>query len=341
MAQRSFGFVSQGEKLQTARWIEGSWQRTEGPSPPSGTSRIVKSDQGELLAVGAAGVFRLDEEDGDGATLMGIRLPFMGDGPFTALGPAPPLPFGPPVATAVSPDAEIIAVYREGRLVLLRRSAEGLYQRVGETTLEDATSAAVLALTDERLLVAQADGRVVLLDVESLEQVAEFRPAGAAEPYQAIAHPSEGWLVVAFHNGEIAVFDAMDQHTTTLGHDVSAITFDGPNLLVADRADRVRAYSLDPMRDVRAWAPPLDTLGMTYYYFVLPFHTLFPKPSALSEVTNYLLTDQETMALGPPGNSGLDQQRRTIDVEGPIWSSLAFVGVMLAAACLYIQRVDF
>jgi len=30
-----------------------------------------------------------------------------------------------------------------------------------------------------------------------------------------------------------------------------------------------------------------------------------------------------------------------IDVWGPIWSNLAFVAVMLAIGCIYVERKDF
>jgi hypothetical protein len=63
-------------------------------------------------------------------------------------------------------------------------------------------------------------------------------------------------------------------------------------------------------------------------------------PGELSNVVSYLLTEQETVAAN--ANSGdLSQRRIKVNVYGPVWSSLAFLAVILTATCLYVRRTDF
>ena len=37
----------------------------------------------------------------------------------------------------------------------------------------------------------------------------------------------------------------------------------------------------------------------------------------------------------------LADKRKNVEVAGPIWSSLAFLVVVLTVACLYVRQADF
>ena len=43
------------------------------------------------------------------------------------------------------------------------------------------------------------------------------------------------------------------------------------------------------------------------------------------------------VAVGIPADSAI----KTVNVAGPVWSSVAFLSVMLTLACLYVWRTDF
>jgi hypothetical protein len=78
-----------------------------------------------------------------------------------------------------------------------------------------------------------------------------------------------------------------------------------------------------------------------YRYVIQPVYAVFPKPSEMDSSITYLLTERETMDMqaGPRGDPNSAQIK--IDPWAPVWSSLAFVAVTLAAACVYLQRQDF
>ena len=72
-------------------------------------------------------------------------------------------------------------------------------------------------------------------------------------------------------------------------------------------------------------------------------YTLLPKPGELGDVVSYLLTQQETRTDGPPfmgQPADLREERETIDIYGPLNSSLLFVMVILGLTCLQLHRVD-
>ena len=119
------------------------------------------------------------------------------------------------------------------------------------------------------------------------------------------------------------------------------MTFDGPSsLLVADRATRVTRYELEPFHVAEERAPPMDNIEVGYYYGVIPLYTVLPNPGELANVVEYLLTDRTTVAEGLNPHD-LSDNRKDVDLSAPIWSSLAFLAVVLTIACLYVRQADY
>ena len=339
-----FDFLGPGLTLNTARWNAGAWKWDTGPAPPSGASWLFHTPQGETLLVAASGVYRLDEKaesQRPAPKVLGFTLPLGGGGPYVAVGPQPPLHWKESCAAALHPASGDLVVYDAGTLTYLRRDPQGHYARGPQRSWPTTDRGVALAFAGQRIVVAQADGRILLLDAETLKTEKEWSPVGQSEPFQAMATAEGGWFAVLFHTGTLVLFDAEGQRRTSFGS-ISAASFQGNDaLLVADRAVRVTQYGLDPLHREQTYAPRLDALQATYRYFLLPFSTVFPKPGKLGNVVNYLLTKQETVSAGSP-TSGADlrQTRVRLDVAGPFWSSLAFIVVVLGLTCLYLHRAD-
>ena len=77
-----------------------------------------------------------------------------------------------------------------------------------------------------------------------------------------------------------------------------------------------------------------------YGYGVNWLYTIFPKPGELDNLVLFLLTDQETQAVGGQ-EANLQSERAVLNIWTPLWSNLAFLVVMLTLTCLYISRRDF
>jgi hypothetical protein len=204
-------------------------------------------------------------------------------------------------------------------------------------------TAAAIAIGGQTILLALSDGRLLVLGRGDLEVKHEFRPFGDNLPRIAAAAPGGRWLAVLYRNHKLWLYDTREDRPAGLSFsgqgDISAIAFEGPNqLLVADLATRVTLYGLDPLAMGASRAPALDNVAKVYHYGVMPLYTLLPKPGELGNAIGYLLADKEDADSIP---QEFQQRRSDIDVAGPIWSSLAFLAVVLSVSCLYVWRSDF
>jgi hypothetical protein len=111
-------------------------------------------------------------------------------------------------------------------------------------------------------------------------------------------------------------------------------------MLVVDRAKRVSEYDLDTLNRARSFAPQLTPLEIGYYYAVIPIYTVFPKPGELDNTVQYLLQKDETINVGMQ-TGDLQAKRVRLRPWAPVRSSAIFVLVILAIACVYIERQDF
>jgi hypothetical protein len=184
----------------------------------------------------------------------------------------------------------------------------------------------------------------LLLDSATLKVKQEIPPAGDATPRFAQASPDGRWFVLLSHTRMLRMFDAKEGKPAGVSFtgqgDISAAAFSSDRLLVSDRVNRVTTYRLDTLQSEDRRAPVLTPLERVYYYVIVPIYTVFPKPGELSNVVSYLLTEQETVAANA-NSADLSQRRIKVNVYGPVWSSLAFLVVVLTVTCLYVRRTDF
>lgn len=333
---RGFGGGARVPTLWIAARTDG-WARRKGPVAPAGTTELFVDGTGEILAAGVQGVSRLSRNDAGQAG--GDKA----DESFTPAGPNPPLQLQAPLAYALNVATGEIAIRSQSTVTLLERNSDGNFSKKRESEISGG-GGAVLAFAGPTLLAALEDGRVLLLDAATLKVQQEFLPAGEFTPRFAMADPNGRWFVVLSHNRTLRMFDAragkpVDVSFTGQG-DISAAAFSGDRLLVTDRVNRVTSYQLDPFRVQDRRAPALTPLERVYRYALIPIYTIFPKPGELGNVVSYLLTERETVATNA-SSEDLSQRRVRINVYGPVWSSLAFLVVVLTLACAYVSRTDF
>ena len=65
------------------------------------------------------------------------------------------------------------------------------------------------------------------------------------------------------------------------------------------------------------------------------------KPGELSTTIHYLLTEEDTVSNNEPFPDNLQEGRTKLRPWQPVWSSLAFMVVVLAIGCWYIERQEF
>jgi hypothetical protein len=59
----------------------------------------------------------------------------------------------------------------------------------------------------------------------------------------------------------------------------------------------------------------------------------------MQNLVSWLMTRQETATAGMEND--MSAPRVVLDVWTPLWSNLAFLGVMLGLTCVYLARKDF
>ncbi len=338
-----------GSTLQIGHKRDG-WMQVDGPALPEGTFALLPDPHGRLLAVTYSGVQRLT---GDLDTKKKLKVFFMEipqslEQPFQAAGPDSELKLNTPAVAAVNPKSADVAIYSRGKLLLLK-CIESKYSLVKSVAVDgDEEQGAAIAFAGSTILLGLADGRLLNYSSPELERRDQYEPETHSQPRFVCTSPDGAWFAVVFHNARMYVLNAENadesgmQLADVRGQGaISAVLFT-PNdtLLVVDRAKRVSEYELETFRLQDSFAPTLTTMEMAYYYVVAPIYTVFPKPSELDNTIQYVLKKEETTDLGMQ-QGDLQAMRERIRPWAPVRSSLIFMVVMLAIACVYIERQDF
>lgn len=355
------GFMSPGGTLFSGRQND-NWRLSQVVAVPTGTTGLFAGPKGEVIAVGASGVFKLEDSNSAAskdakaaeATVPPATRPIVGaaaEKPSPAEGAAPRfVEVGPAsglagqVAAAMDSASGDLAVFSRGRLRILKPDDKGQFAQSARADIDDA-QAAVVGFGGSSVIVVLADGTIKWFDAQDLALRGKFSSASPRAPRFAVVSPNGRWLAVLFHNGRLWLYDTERDAEASKSIDgqgeISAVTFAPDNaLLAADRFTRVTRYQLDPPAVTERVQPEMDFLERVYRYGLKPIYTVFPKPGELGNMVSYLLTEQDTQA--PMGREDdLASQRLKIDVWGPIWSNLAFVVIFVCLGGLYTAYKDF
>ncbi len=357
---RRFSLMSSTVPLAMGSAAE-HWRRREGIGVPQGTTLLEFDSNDKLLAVAQSGIFRQTGElinKTAGSTpgsiqILGlnVQLPFgaKAENAFTEVGPA--MRLSHPFAAAVNSKNDEIAIYnREVLSVLAPDTAAGELPATGryiERLRKEVpdNGIGVMAVAGDRIVLGNDKAAIQIYNSSDLRLLSRFEPAPGVSARFIEASPDARHFAVLLHDRSLWLYDATSDSLSAAKVDgqgeISTAVFDGPeHLLVADRTSRVTCYAFPQMTvDWRVEQSP-DWLETTYRYLVRPLHTAFPKPTEVDSVVQFLLMDQRTRIAGPR-DGDLRTRQVALDLWGPFWSSLAFIGVMLTMGCIYTQRKDF
>lgn len=351
--QRLFALANPMSPFRTARSNllrigdrTDDWRRIEGAAPPAGTTALFVDPRGRLLAVTANNVYRLagdPTEKPRRVKMFGVEMP-VGNSASAFSPVSPALRLHAPLSAAMDPTTGDLAFYDGQTLTTLALDQSDRYRVQTQKRLEK-PEPGVVALSGKTLLLVLADGWTIALDSADFKRLCEFRPEGRNAPRFVEASADGLYFTVLFHNRKLYLYDAerrqMSPAPVAGQGDISAVAFaPGNRLLAADRFTRANAYRLPEGALERQYAPARSTLEQAYFFVIKPIYTVFPKPGELNNLVNYLLTDETSVsAQGRPED--LQAGRITVDIWGPVWSSLAFVSAAVALGCWYTSRKDF
>jgi ABC-type transport system involved in multi-copper enzyme maturation permease subunit len=315
---------------------KADWNRQESIRTPAGAKTLFIDPQGNIVVAGTGGIHRFDGEPLQQSDK---------EGQFVKIGgPAPESYWRTPFHAAMHPVSGNLLAFHAGNLTLLKRGGNGKYT-LDRTNDLKTNEEALIAYAGKRMVSAFGNGKIRVSQDPLCRKYQTFEPFGNNEPRSVSATPDGRWFAVLFHHRKLWLYDATKQEVVSSRisgqGDISAVTFSSNNLLlVSDRFGRVSEYQLHPAQLKKQMETPGETLELVYRYGVKPLYTIFPKPGELDNLVSYLLTDQETQAVGGQGAS-LQSERAVLNIWEPVWSNLAFLTVMLALTCLYISRRDF
>ncbi len=326
------------------------WQRISSVSTPAGTHALFVDDDGQILIAGTAGLFRFE---GDPTVahvpveVFGVDIaPQTKAGKFVNVGPEDGNAWLPPFAADRNPENGDVAIFSRGELTILKPVEDGKFIVAAKTDLET-KQPALVGYSGKTVVVALGDGKVQVLDADTLKPTATFEPFGDDKPHQVAAASNGRWFAVEFHNNKLWLYDAntgapLKADIAGQGN-ISAVAFTADSkLLVADRYPRVMEYDLESDTVERRYETKSDFWELGYRFFLKPVYTIFPKPGELDNMVAYLLTDEETSQVGVEnGPENLQAERIQLNIWQPVWSNLVFLAVILGLTCLYIERKDF
>ena len=333
---------------------EDDWSRIEGNHLPSWVRKLFIDKDGQVIAVTPKGIYRLegDLEAPVGPdrpiTIAGFELPWSTrtEETYRSIGLEPWLSLSSRFTVDMHPVTSALAFYDRQTLILLERDEQGKYTRKQELDV-DADKKAVIGFSGTTVVLATENGQVHVIDTQRLKESHSFSPFGETTPRYLATAPNGRWFAIGFHNEKVSLFDAKRQRESDLylagqGNLTVAAFTDTSSLLLADHRKRVFEYELDPFSKNLKLDPKLTRFEYVYRYFINPIYTIFPKPGELDSAVAYLLTDQDTMSVSPNDSyDALGGVREKLDVWTPIWSSLAFVAVILTIGSWYVHRKDF
>jgi len=343
-----FGFGGQRVSLRLARAGDG-WTVRDGHSVPTGTAAIAVASDSSVLAVSQGDVARLQgNPDGKGSSFrfLGLRVPLTGAGDFqSCLADKEKWSFPDPLAIAADPRQPRLAICANRDVFVLTQQEGGNYAVTAQQTLEGkAGEASAVAIGNASVLVAREDGKLWLLSAGDLTVKKELTLEKKTQPRFVAADAAGSRFAVLFQNRYLWLIDAVtgDARRAPIGAQgqISGFSWTSEKLLVGDYANRAVAYDQAKFTRLQVYRPALTRVELAYYYLIKPLHTLFPKPRMLNNTVQYALTGKRTTDMGL-FQGDLSQQREDLDPWRPVWSGLAFVGVMLLVSCIYIERHEF
>jgi hypothetical protein len=337
--RRGFRLLAPTVNLQFAT-AENAWARQEGPAAPAGVRQLFLTEQNQLLAVATDGVFRLQVAEGQPLSRKSAK--------FVFAGPNPRLKLDEDSTAGFDRVTGQVVTYGQGVLSLLAPNAEGKYELQAERKFEgDPNPAEGLCLVSRgKVLLALEDGRVLQLAGSDLKTEEEYTAFRYDDPRFMAVSPDGRWCAVLYHGGDVWLYDAEERKPVrprlTGRGDLSAVGFDAEGrLMLCDQGARVIRYDLKEGREASRAAPAPGLLEYAYHYAVKPLYSIFRKPVELDNVSTWLLTEKDSLAMGGPDEGDLQQARTKLDAWGTIRHSAVFVAVVLGITCFYISRRDF
>jgi len=318
------------------------WNTLPGPEIPEQVFRILELDE-QLVVISRLGIYRIACEQimpGSSSNRSLFGLPMR-----TAFDEVSPRGFRmTDNTTAVVSDNSSILVYTSGTVTLMRFEKERL-QIAAECKLDgDGSEAALLASTSRLNVVARDKLPIHILDA-NLNEIAKVELPKGELPKQLSWIPNGEVLAVLTHTGKLYQLDCstflISSLRTPLKEKLTCMKWkDGKQVWLGVAPNSACLVDIKKAAVVRRLTPRPKTSERIYNLLVSPLYRYNPKPSALNQSMQYLLTGSATF---DPQliTVKLDTAKVQLDIWQPIISNTVFVVLILAVSCIYLARKEY
>ncbi len=354
--QPEFSRFNQAGPARVFRGEAGdNFNRSGNSSTPEPVFGIYKTRDGKLILPGARSVHQLkdDTEDIRNARnflrdMLGGLMPGSGSAGFEIVSSGLKPGLRPDAAVAWNPADESIVCRDRDLLLLLTRSPEGKWSESTRKQL-DRKKPALIAAGGDKILMAESDGRIEILNQSTLEVVTSGSIPAGDKPKRAEVAPDGSRAAVLTHAGVLVIFHAADNRFTALSvntpRTISGIRFLDSGELAVGAGRSLLLVNPDTGAITRSWNGQIQWPVHLYDYVVKPLHSIFPRPGDLDNTVRYLVTGESSVAVEEGGTTTDDDDLSAPRIVFNPWASFgtnsAFLAVMLLLGCLYIARSDF
>ena len=256
------------------------------------------------------------------------------------------------ISSALNSTSDQILIYSEGDLHLLNPAEDGGYTLQTSVNL-DTSKQAVIAASGKYCIVGLGDGRVIVVDCNTLNIVTELPAEPTAIPRVCVAATDGSWLAVLRHDESVTLFSGdsgqrMSWSPPESGVCTAVASSPDGKLLVSDGRLAVRQYDIGSAQQTAEWSQPTSWVYDFYDLAIYPIWSALPKPSQLDRFVPFVMSGEDSVLVnetrGPPGSvdrESLQQERETFNYNKVFRDNAIFVLIMLGLGCLYVSRSDF
>jgi hypothetical protein len=332
-----------------------NFTRAGGNTTPEPVFGIYRTRDGRTILPGTRSIHLLKEDPENIRNartflrdMLGGLLPAGGSAGFESLTPGIKLGLRPDAAVAWNPADESFVCRDREQLFVLTPTAENKYTETKRKKL-DLEKPALLAAGGNTVLMAEADGRIEVLNQATLEVIASGAIPKLDKPKRVEMSPDGKRGAVLTHAGALIIYNSADNSflplTISTPRTLATIRFIDADRLAIGAGRTILEVNSTSGEVLKSFQGQIQWPVYLYDYVVKPLHVILPRPGDLDNTVRYLVTGESSVVVeeeGGPGNEDdLSSPRIVFNPWSAFGTNSVFLAVMLLLGCAYISRSDF
>lgn len=323
------------------------WFADTGPELPAQLFDVVELGD-TVVAVCRGGLFRLDLDKLDVSQagqkgLFGIQLPWMTQNAFENIAPKDYF-LSANSHAAPTQAGDGLIVFSSGSLDHLVYESDTLRVAHSAKLDGDGTEATLVEMNAEYCVVARDGLPLKILDAQ-LKPLTELNLPDEQKVRQMAWIPGTSELSILTHTGNgyrLACRTAkLTELVPQLRGQLTCLDWEGSGQLwLGVKPNSVYRFDVESNSVKEQFIPQATILERIFRWGLKPAYIMNPKPAALDTAMSYVLTGNETQALGLITND-LAAAQIEIDLWTPLVSNFIFVAAVLGFSSWYVSRKEY